>query len=288
MIAEFFRPNGRHLSKAGIALLMLPFFALIFFAFLYPLVSLLSISVLEPQPTLDNYRKVIDNPIYLTVLLRTLWIALLVSLLSLALAFPVAWLMAKSKGPKVAFITACILLPFWSSVLVRTAAWAVLLQRHGLVNEGLQMIGLTSEPVRLLYTQGAVVVAMTHVLMPFMVLPIYGALRNIPADYGRAAAICGAGPLRTFKEVYLPLTMAGIIGGFILVFLTSLGYFITPALLGSPQEMMIATLISQQIREYLDWPFAAALVGVLTLFVTVITLAFSKVFRFDRMMGGAA
>ncbi len=288
MIAGLFRPDGRKLSTGGIVLLMLPFFALIFFAFLYPLMNLLSMSVLEPHPTLENYSRVVADPIYLTVLLRTLWIALLVSLFSLALAFPVAWLMANSKGPKAAFIGACILLPFWSSVLVRTAAWAVLLQRHGLINDSLQMIGLTSGPIRLLYTQGAVVVAMVHVLMPFMVLPIYGALRNIPADYAKAAAICGAGPLRTFKEVFLPLTMPGIIGGFILVFLTSLGYFITPALLGSPQEMMIATLISQQIREYLDWPFAAALVGVLTFFVTAITLAFSKVFRFDRMMGGHA
>lgn len=288
MMADVFRPQGRNLSKAGIVLLMLPFFALVFFAFLYPLLSLLSVSVLEPAPTLDNYSRVVENPVYVTVLLRTLRIALLVSLLSLVLAFPVAWLMVRSKGPKVAFITACILLPFWSSVLVRTAAWAVLLQRQGLVNEGLQFIGLTSEPLRLLYTQGAVVVAMTHVLMPFMVLPIYGALRNIPADYARAAAICGANPLRTFREVYLPLAMPGIVGGFILVFLTSLGYFITPSLLGSPQELMIATLISQQIRENLDWPFAAALVGVLTLFVTAITLAFSKVFRFDRMMGARA
>ncbi|HEV7416404.1 MAG TPA: ABC transporter permease subunit, partial [Tianweitania sediminis] len=123
---------------------------------------------------------------------------------------------------------------------------------------------------------------------PFMVLPIYGALRNIPPAYNRAAAICGAGPLRTFWEVTLPLAMPGIIGGFILVFLTALGYFITPSLLGSPQEMMIATLISQQMRENLDWPFAAALVGVLTLIVTVITLIFSKVFQFDRMMGGRA
>jgi mannopine transport system permease protein len=186
------------------------------------------------------------------------------------------------------FLTACVLLPFWSSVLVRTAAWAILLQRNGLVNQFLQGIGLTSEPLRLLYTQGAVVVAMTHVLMPFMVLPIYGALRNIPSDYGRAAAICGAGPLRTFWEVILPLAMPGIIGGFILVFLTALGYFITPSLLGSPQEMMISTLISQQMRENLDWPFAAALVGVLTLLVTIITLAFSKVFRFDRMLGARA
>jgi mannopine transport system permease protein len=284
----FFEANGRQMSRGAILLLMAPFFSLVIFAFLYPLANLLSLSVLEPSPTLANYDRVLDNPIYATVLFRTLRIALLVSLLSLALSLPVAILMANSRGPKAVFLTACVLLPFWSSVLVRTAAWAILLQRNGLVNQFLQGIGLTSEPLRLLYTQGAVVVAMTHVLMPFMVLPIFGALRNIPSDYGRAAAICGAGPLRTFWEVTLPLAMPGIIGGFILVFLTALGYFITPSLLGSPQEMMISTLISQQMRENLDWPFAAALVGVLTLLVTIITLVFSKVFRFDRMLGARA
>ena len=186
-------------------------------------------------------------------------------------------------GPKAILLTACILLPFWSSVLVRTAAWAILLQRNGIINQSLQFIGITEEPIRLLYTQGAVVIAMTHVLMPFMVLPIYGALRNIPSDYARAASICGAGPLRSFWEVTLPLAMPGILGGFILVFLTALGYFITPALLGSPQEMMIATLISQQMRgEPRAGRLPRALVGVLTLIVTVITLAFSKVFRFER------
>lgn len=284
-LATLFQSDGRRLSSAGILLLMAPFFMLIGFAFLYPLTNLLSISVLEPQPGLENYSRILDNPLYAKVLMRTLWIAILVAGLSLVLAFPVAMAMVASRGPMAIFITACILLPFWSSVLVRTAAWAVLLQRNGLINEGLQAVGIISAPVRLLYTQGAVVVAMTHVLMPFMVLPIYGALRNIPADYGRAAAICGAGPLRVFREVTLPLAMPGVLGGFILVFLTALGYFITPALLGSPQEMMIATLISQQLREFLDWPFAAALVGVLTLFVTAITLLFSKVFRFDRMLG---
>lgn len=286
--AGFFEADGRHMSRGAVLLLMGPFFALVLFAFLYPLANLLSISVLEPEPTLAHYQRVFDNPVYARVLLRTLRIALLVSILSLVLSLPVAILMANSRGPKAVFLTACILLPFWSSVLVRTAAWAILLQRNGIVNQSLQAIGLTSEPIRLLYTQGAVVIAMTHVLMPFMVLPIYGALRNIPGDYARAAAICGAGPLRTFREVTLPLAMPGIVGGFILVFLSALGYFITPALLGSPQEMMIATLISQQMRENLDWPFAAALVGVLTLLVTVITLAFSKVFRFDRMMGTRA
>ena len=285
-LAGFFQPDGRRISSGGILLLMAPFFMLIGFAFLYPLLSLLSISVLEPQPGFGNYARIVEDPLYATVLLRTLWIAVLVALLSLLLAFPVAMAMVASGGPMTVFITACVLLPFWSSVLVRTAAWAVLLQRNGIINDALQAIGITSEPVRLLYTQGAVVVAMVHVLMPFMVLPIYGALRNIPSDYGRAAAICGAGPLRRFREVTLPLAMPGVLGGVILVFLTALGYFITPALLGSPQEMMIATLISQQLREFLDWPFAAALVGVLTLFVTAITLLFSKVFRFDRMLGG--
>lgn len=285
-LSRFMQPDGRNLSKTGIALLMAPFFMLIGFAFLYPLLSLLSISITEPQVGLQNYQRILENPVYAKVLLRTLWIALLVAVLSLFLAFPVAMAMVSSGGAMTVFITACILLPFWSSVLVRTAAWAVLLQRNGIINDALQAIGIIDAPVRLLYTQGAVVVAMTHVLMPFMVLPIYGALRNIPSDYGRAAAICGAGPLRGFFEVTLPLAMPGVLGGFILVFLTALGYFITPALLGSPQEMMIATLISQQLREFLDWPFAAALVGVLTLFVTAITLIFSRVFRFERMLGG--
>lgn len=284
-MSSFFTPSGRHMSRGSVLVLMLPFFALLAFAFIYPILSLLSISVLEPEPTLTHYEAVLGNPVYARVMFRTLRIALLVSFLSLLLAFPVAWLMAQSKGPKLTFITACVLLPFWSSVLVRTAAWAVILQRNGLINEMMQFIGITSEPVRLLYTQGAVVVAMTHVLMPFMVLPIYGALRNIPKDYARAAGILGAGPLRTFREVILPLAMPGILSGFILVFLTAIGYFITPALLGSPSEMMIATLISQQIREVLDWPFAAALVGVLTLFVTLIAILFGKLMKFDRLMG---
>ncbi|MDO9525523.1 MAG: ABC transporter permease [Gemmobacter sp.] len=287
-LSAFFTAKGRRMSPGATAVLMLPFFALLGFAFIYPIVSLLSISVLEPEPTLRHYAAVVENPVFARVLWRTLRIALLVSLLSLVLAFPVAWLMAQSRGPKLAFITACVLLPFWSSVLVRTAAWAVILQRTGLVNESLQFLGITSEPVRLLYTQGAVVVAMTHVLMPFMVLPIYGVLRNIPKDYVRAASILGAGPLRTFHEVILPLALPGILSGFILVFLTALGYFITPALLGSPTEMMIATLISQQIREVLDWPFAAALVGVLTLFVTLIAMVFGKLMKFDRLMGAQA
>lgn len=285
--AAFRSPGGRRIGQATIFFLMLPFFALMGLVFVLPIVKLLSISVLEPEPTLSNYAEVVTNPVYGRVLVRTFIIALLVAGLSLLFAFPVAYVMTRARGATAILIAACVLLPFWSSVLVRTAAWAVLLQRNGLVNDGLQWIGITEEPVRLLYTQGAVVIAMTHVLMPFMILPIYGALRNIPPDYMRAAAVLGATRHRAFIEVMLPLAMPGVVSGFILVFLTALGFFVTPALLGSPQEMMIATLISQQIREVLDWPFAAALVGVLTAFVTLVAVVFAKAVKFDKLMGSA-
>lgn len=281
------RPAGKRISAMATLVLMAPFITLMCLAFIWPILNLLSISVLEPEPNLDNYARVISNPVFTRVLFRTFWIALLVAGLALVLGYPVAFAMTRAKGPMAILITACVLLPFWSSVLVRTAAWAILLQRQGLVNAGLQWIGITAEPVRLLYTQGAVVVAMTHVLLPFMILPIYGALRNIPEDLPRAASVLGAGRVRCFLEVLLPLSLPGVYSGFILVFLTALGFFVTPALLGSPQQMMMATLISQQLREVLDWPFAAALVGVLTLFVSLVAIVFSRAVQFDRLIGGA-
>jgi mannopine transport system permease protein len=284
-LSRFFESNGRRLSSASVGLLMAPFFALMLFAFLYPMLSLLSISLLEPAPTLAHYQRALTDPVFMRILLRTLEVGLTVSIVSLAMAFPVALLMARSSGPKVVLITACIVLPLWSSVLVRTTAWAVLLQRNGLINEALQFLHITDKPMTLLFTRQAVVLAMTHVLLPFMVLPIYGSLKAIPPDYVRAAGILGAGPLRRLREITIPLSMPGILSGFLMVFLMSLGYFITPALLGSPQEMMVSTLISQQITMLLDWPFGAALVGVLTLFVLFVTLIFGKFTRFDRLMG---
>lgn len=283
--SEFWHSDGRKLSGFSTLVLLSPFFAIIAFVFIYPIGQLLFISFMEPQPTLENYSRVVTNPVYARVLVRTLWTAVLVTALSLALGFPVAYFMSRARGAVAALVGVCVILPLWSSVLVRTAAWSFLFQREGLINSGLMATGITSEPLTLLYTQGAVVVAMAHVLLPFMILPIYGALRNIPNDYFRAAAVLGASRFRTFYEIVLPLSMAGITSGSLLVFLTALGFFITPALLGSPQELMIATLVSQQIREVLDWPFAAALVGVLTLFVMVLALVFSKTLRFDRLMG---
>lgn len=282
---RFVQPQGQFLSPVSILLLMLPVGTLMLLVFFYPVLSLLSISVLEPRPTLANYRRAVGDPVFVDVMVRTLEIALTVAVTSLAMAFPVALLMARSNGPKLVFITACIVLPLWSSVLVRTTAWAVLLQRNGLVNTALQFLHITEAPIPLLFTRQAVVLAMTHVLLPFAVLPIYGSLKAIPADFDRAAAILGANRLRRLWEVTIPLARSGILSGVSMVFLISLGYFITPALLGSPREMMVSTLISQQITMLLDWPFGAALVGVLTIFILVVAGVLGRFARLSRAMG---
>jgi mannopine transport system permease protein len=282
------RLGGRHISVAASAVLLAPFFALLLVVFVYPLLSLLSLSVLEPHPTLANYGRVFDNPVVLRVMLRTGWISLLTTALALVLGFPIAYMMTKVRGAVAALLTACVLLPLWSSVLVRTAAWVVLLRRDGIVNHALQWLGLTERPLTLLYTEGAVVLAMAHVLLPFLILPIYSALKSIPDDYMRAASMLGANRYRAFFEVLLPLTRAGVWSGCLMVFLSALGFFVTPALIGSPQELMIATLVSQQVREMLDWPFAAALIGVLMAVVAALTMAFNKAVSFNRLMGGGA
>jgi mannopine transport system permease protein len=280
--------GGRQISVAASAVLLAPFFALLLVVFVYPLLSLLSTSFLEPHFTLANYERVFDNPVYLRVMLRTGWISLLTTALALVLGFPIAYMMTRVKGATAALLTACVLLPLWSSVLVRTAAWVVLLRRDGIVNNALQWLGLADKPLTLLYTEGAVVMAMAHVLLPFLILPIYSALKNIPDDYMRAAAMLGASRTRAFFEVLLPLSRAGIWSGCLMVFLSALGFFVTPALIGSPQELMIATLVSQQVREMLDWPFAAALIGVLMAVVATLTMVFSKAISFNRLMGGGA
>lgn len=281
-----FRSNSKQIGGALTLTLLAPFIVLLSFGFLYPILQLLATGFLEPHLTFDNYHKVFTNPTYSRVLFRTMWISLTVAILALMLAYPTAYLMARAKGALPIIIACCVILPLWSSVLVRTAAWAILLQREGIINSIIVWAGISEHPVRLLYTQAAVVIAMTHVLMPFMVLPIYGSIRNIPEDYLRSAATMGASPTRSFIEVMLPLSLPGVSTGFILVFLTSLGFFVTPAILGSPREMMIATLISQQIREFLNWPLAAALVGVLVIIVLAITLLFARSIRFDKLMEG--
>ncbi|KAA2212964.1 ABC transporter permease [Teichococcus oryzae] len=279
--------GGRRFSPAASLALAAPFLLLLLVVFLLPLATLLHESLFVPEPGIGNYARALQEPVYLRVMLRTLRIALFVTLLALLLAWPLALLMARSKGLGLALLAAAVLLPLWTSVLVRTYAWMVLLQRNGVVNQMLAQLGLSDQPMRLLYTEGAVVLAMAHVLLPFMVLPIYSALKGIPEDYSRAAQMLGASPWASFREVTWPLCLPGVTSGCLMVFLLALGFFVTPALIGGPQQMMIATLVSQQVREMLDWPFAGALVGILLFFVLMLTLLFRRAVRLDRFVGQA-
>lgn len=279
--------GGRHYSTAASLALAAPFLLLAFVTFILPLASLLHESLFLPAPTLNHYQRALTEPVYLRVMLRTLRIAAAVTVLTLILAWPLAWVMARSSGLKLAILVASVLLPLWTSVLVRTYAWMVLLQKNGVVNQLLIGSGVIDQPLTLLYTEGAVVLAMSHVLLPFMVLPIYSALRGIPEDYGRAAQMLGASEWATFREVIFPLSLPGVTSGCLMVFLLALGFFVTPALVGGPRQMMIATLVSQQVREMLDWSFAGALVGVLLAFVLLLVLVFKRAVRLDRFVGSA-
>ncbi|MBI0538152.1 ABC transporter permease [Roseomonas sp. KE2513] len=284
--ASFFL-GGRRYSPAASLLLTAPFLLLVTFVFILPLAVLLRESLFVPEPTTAHYARAFAEPVYLRVMLRTLVIAVLVTALALVLAWPLALVMSRSRGLLLGLLAAAVLLPLWTSVLVRTYAWMVLLQRNGVLNQMLQGVGLTSAPVGFLYTQGAVVLAMAHVLLPFMVLPILSALRGIPEDLTRAAQMLGASSWSTFREVVWPLALPGVTSGCLMVFLLALGFFVTPALIGGPQQMMISTLVSQQVREMLDWPFAGALVGILLLFVLAIAVVFKRAVRLERFVGSA-
>ena len=278
---------GRHirggLSSRAAALTALPLALLICAAFIWPLVRFMSASVLDPVPTLEHYEKLFTTELYLRVLFGTVVTAFTVTLATLALGYPIAVLMARLRGPAAWIVTACVLIPLWTPVLVRTYAWIIILQRRGIMNSTLMSVGLIEQPLTMLYTFGAVILAMTHVLMPFMILPIQSSLRTIPKELPQAAIGLGASRLRVFTNVTWPLSLPGVMAGCLMVFIISLGFYITPALLGGPSTLMISTLISQQAFELLNWPFASAIsVGLLVLTLGIATV-FRRVLKIERL-----
>lgn len=262
--------------------LIAPLIVLLSFSFLYPVGRLLIGSVFTPDFSFDRYARLIAEPLYRRVLWRTFEIAFIVMLLGILLGYPVALAMAKLKGRRAAIVAACVLVPLWTSVLVRSYAWIVLLQRNGLVNNALQDIGLTTAPLRLIYTEGAVIMAMTHVLLPYMILPIFTALRTIPDDLGRAARNLGAGGWTVFFRITLPLSLPGAFAGGLMTFILALGFYVTPSLVGGPNTTMMATVIGQQVNDTLDWPFASALSAVLLVTTLLLVGLFRKILAFNK------
>lgn len=265
--------------------LLAPLLLLLLLAFYLPLAQFLARSFLEPAPTLDNYAHIAETPLYATIFLRTFRTGLIVAVGTLLLGYPIAYLMSTLRGWRLVLVAAIVVLPLWVSVLVRTYAWQVILGRNGALNQILVGLGIVDQPMKLLNTEFAVWLAMTHILLPMMVLPIYSSLRGIPRDLPRSAQSLGASWPAVLRHIILPLSLPGVAAGMVLVFVISLGYFITPMLLGGPTTMMIASLIGQQATKLLDWPMASAIAAVLLVVTLLIMLLFNRVLRLDRVMG---
>jgi mannopine transport system permease protein len=271
------RGRGRMVLAA-----LAPFLLLTLFFYMIPTLRMLARSVLEPAPGLAQLAAVVSSPLYRQVFWTTLRISLFVTIFSIVLAFPVAHV-ANRCGPLLRNIVfAIVLIPFWTSLLVRVYGWTFLLQRTGLFNKLLQSAGMTDGPLKLLYTEGAVILGITHYMLPFMIFSIFAALRSIDDRLARAAAVMGARPLRVFFTITLPLATPGIVAGSLLVFIGSLGFYVTPALMGSPRETMIANLITFQVKDALNWPRASAIAVVLTAAVAVLCWLY---FRFTERAG---
>lgn len=193
------------------------------------------------------------------IMLRTFWIAALVTLACALIGYPYAILLAGATGWVRNLLFAAVLLPLWTSLLVRTAAWFILLQDKGLINDMFIWLGLTDSPLPLIFNRAGVIVAMTHVLLPFMVLPIYSVLISVPNSLMPAAASLGAAPWRAFLRVLLPLSMRGVLSGMLLVFMSAIGYYITPALIGGPGDQMISSIIAYYATGSANWGMAGAL-----------------------------
>jgi len=256
------------LLVAPLAAYMLAFYAL-------PLVSMLLRSVADPTWTLENYRRLGGDTVFLQVFFTTLRTALIVTLGTLLLGYPVAFALMRLRHSAAAVVLAVVLLPFWTSVLVRSYAWMVLLGRHGLINELLLSAGIIDTPLRLLNTPFAVHIAMIHILLPYMILPIASVLRGIDAALLRAAAGLGASPRGVFWQVVLPLSVPGAAAGVLLVFVLSLGFYITPALVGGPRDLMLSMLIAQQV-DLLNWSYAACLSVALLAMTLLLILTFQR------------
>ena len=221
-----------------------------------------------------------DSRIYVEVLLRTLGISAAVTLLCLAMGFPVALLLTQVKKRTADWLLVLVLLPFWTSLLVRTAAWVVVLQKEGMVNTLLLKLGLIAEPLTLIYNRTGVLVAMTHVLLPFMILPLYTVLKGIPPQYLRAAQSLGAPPAVAFVRIFLPLAAPGVAAGSLMVFILALGYYITPALVGGGADQMLSAFVATYTTDTGNWGLAAAL-GLLMLVTTLLLYAVAH-----RLSGG--
>ena len=280
------RPSLTGMRPDRWSLLAVPAVVFLVLFFLVPLVTMSVRSVTDPPGAgLSNYQQFFGQAAYIRVLTNTFWIAALATAASLVVGYPFAYLMSIVPGRWAGLLLIAVLLPFWSSLLVRTFAWQVLLRDTGVINRFLLDLGVISEPLTLIRTTGGVIIGMSHILLPFMVLPIYAVMRRIDPEFGRAAANLGASPTAAFLRVFVPLSLPGVLAGCLLVFVLALGFYITPALLGGLKDQMISQMIVQQIQQRLDWGFGTAMSVLLVAITLVVLLIASRAIRLQDVFG---
>ncbi|MFA6965431.1 ABC transporter permease [Bosea sp. (in: a-proteobacteria)] len=250
-----------------------------------PVGWLMTQSVYDNGFTLEHYRRIFSEDIYWRSFTLTFRIALIVTVMTLVLGYPVAYAAAHVKRPWDVLILSFVILPFWTSVLVRAYAWLVLLQRTGVTNQLLEGLGLITEPLALVHNELGTIIATVHILLPFMVLPLYSTMQKIPRELMLAGASLGGGPLHTFLRVFLPLSLPGVVAGLTLVFVLTLGFYITPELLGGGRTIMISMVVSRNVELYNQWGAASAVGVVLLVAVLAIFMAVGRIIPLDKMLG---
>lgn len=261
---------------SGLALAM-PAILLLLAFFVIPVAALLLRSVTEPQPGLQNYAALLGSTTYARIFFNTFFVAGVVTLVTTLIAFPVAWALAIMPSRWASVIFAIILLSMWTNLLARTYAWMVLLQQTGLINRMLMALGIVDQPLQLTNNLVGVTIGMVYIMLPFMILPLLGVIRKIDPAILQAAALCGATKWQALTRILLPLAAPGIASGGLMVFVMSLGYFVTPALLGGTANMMLAEMIAQQVQSLVNWGMggaAAFILLVVTLGLYAVQLRF--------------
>jgi putative spermidine/putrescine transport system permease protein len=275
-----------HLGDSS--LLIVPALLLLALTFIAPLIWFFFRALTEnrgPAELLDFAYAVVSSRAVVTALVVTFAISLLVTVVVLLVSYPVAYYLANTGGVRFTLVLFCIIVPYFTSVVVRTYSWMVLLGRNGLISQAIQALGLVDQPPALLFSKTAIVIGMVYVLLPYMVLTLYAAMKAIDPSLMRAARGLGAGGAYAFRRIYLPLSMHGVVSGALIVFILAIGFFITPALMGGPEDVMIAMLIERSVEILFDWSSAA----VMSLLLLAATLAlYALYYRLTdvrRMMG---
>ncbi|MGE0006028.1 MAG: ABC transporter permease [Parvibaculaceae bacterium] len=266
----------------GTVLLLAPAVAFLFLCFIVPLARLFSLAFTDEAGMFATFITLADSEVYRRVMINTFLVAFAVDFITVVLAWPVAYVLTRLTGFWFAFALYGVLFPFWISVLVRTFSWMILLERNGPLNRLLRDLGLTDQPLALLFNDTGVMIGMVHVLLPYAILPLYGAMSRIDPRLLMASDGLGAGLFDTFRRVYFPLCFPGLAGGAIFVFLLSLGFFITPALLGGSNAITLSMLIASFINDRLAWSLAAAASIFLLVIVLALLAATARLVPFDK------